>query len=76
MSQLVDHARRVTQSRLDVSAYRQCVTAIAGLAERLVVLLDAPAAKPSSPGPGCTTSATHRVCPRDTGFHAGRATNI
>jgi hypothetical protein len=52
MSQPADHARRVTQSRVEVSAYRQCVRAIAGLAERLIVLLDAPAAKRSSPGPG------------------------
>jgi HD superfamily phosphodiesterase len=71
MSHLVDEARSVAQTHLEVSrpARWQHVTAVAGAAERLATLLDAPG------GETVVTAAWlhdigHAPGVRDTGFHA------
>jgi putative nucleotidyltransferase with HDIG domain len=71
MSHLVDEARRVAQTHLEVSrpARWQHVTAVAAAAERLAALLDAPSSET------VVTAAWlhdigHAPGVRDTGFHA------
>lgn len=71
MSQLVDHARRIAQSHLEASRPMrwQHVTAVAALAERLAVALDAPSRETV-----VTAAWLHDIgrAPgvRDTGFRA------